>query len=92
MFLLKLDDLLEMLQKLQRLDLVAHLKDLVIIQMLQDLEVIAQQEWEAIARQEVQQEWEAAIIPEEVASLLTGVLLEVEVHHQKAFQKEGVNI
>ena len=55
MFLLKVDDLVKMLENLLQFVLVAHLRDLVIIQMLQDLGVIVQQEWEAITRQEVQQ-------------------------------------
>ena len=92
MFPLKVDDLVEMLEKLLQFVLVAHPKDLVIIQMLPGLEVIVHQEWEAITRQGVHPEWEAVIFPEGAASLLAEVLLEVEVHHQKGFQKEAVNI
>ena len=40
----------------------------------------------------VHQEWEAVIFPEGAALLLVEALLEVEVHHQKGFQKEAVNI
>ena len=90
MFLLKVDDLVKMLENLLQFVLVAHLRDLVIIQMLQDLGVIVQQELEAITRQEVHQ-LGAVIIHEEVVRLLTEVL-EVEVHPQKVFQKEAVNI
>ena len=86
MFPLKVDDLVEMLEKLLQFVLVAHPKDLVIIQMLPGLE------WEAITRQGVHPEWEAVIFPEGAARLLAEVLLEVEVHHQKGFQKEAVNI
>ena len=80
MFPQKVDDLVEMLEKLLQFVLVAHPKDLVIIQMLPGLEVI------------VHQEWEAVIFPEGAALLLVEALLEVEVHHQKGFQKEAVNI
>jgi len=80
MFPMKVDDLVEMLEKLLQFVLVAHPKDLVIIQMLPGLEVI------------VHQEWEAVIFPEGAALLLVEALPEVEVHHQKGFQKEAVNI
>ncbi len=44
MFPMKVDDLVEMLEKLLQFVLVAHPKDLVIIQMLPGLEVIVHQE------------------------------------------------